>query len=305
MNHDSADQKAPLQPGRRHRRAPAADDRGQHHQPERLQQHALCLGERLVPAGHEQLLDSRGDQSGPGHQGLPEPVRRRAHRLRQNSQLSGVSGLHPDRQSAQHRRVHHRQRGEPVPVHPGVSGVRAQPELQLHAGQHLQPGGAQRHPLSVEDRRAPAAPEYLHRRSVQRVPAAQGPLYPAESDDGQLHSGGHLLLQRLHVLLQPGPQRQDARLGPGDPLHQPGREHPPVAVSEHPSGIAEGGAGAVLPRECAGFKGNAGGGRAAGDRLGSLRDRRCHSRPDQADGHRLHTLSGQPALDRTRLRASV
>ena len=43
--------------------------------------------------------------------------------------------------------------------------------------------------------------------------------YAAARDDGQLHFGGHLFLQRLHVLLQPFPQWQDARLGTGDPLH--------------------------------------------------------------------------------------
>ncbi len=32
-------------------------DRRQYHQPQRLQQYEVRLGQRLVPAGHEQLLD--------------------------------------------------------------------------------------------------------------------------------------------------------------------------------------------------------------------------------------------------------
>jgi hypothetical protein len=46
--------------------------------------------------------------------------------------------------------------------------------------------------------------------SVQRLPADRDES-PSQSAGGQLHPGGHLLLQRVHVLLQPGPQRQNAR----------------------------------------------------------------------------------------------
>ena len=53
----------------------------------------------------------------------------RAHGLRQNFKLSRLSGLHPDGESAQHRRVYYRQRGQSLPVHSGVSGVRPLPEL--------------------------------------------------------------------------------------------------------------------------------------------------------------------------------
>ena len=73
--------------------------------------------------------------------------------------------------------------------------------------------------LPVEDRRAPSAAQHLHWELLQRVPGAKGRPYAAARDDGQLHFGGHLFLQWLHVLLQPFPQWQDARLGTGDPLH--------------------------------------------------------------------------------------
>ena len=177
------------------------------------------MGQRLVPAGHEQFLDSGGDQSLAGCEGLSPPAAGRAHGLRQNFKLSRLSGLHPDGESAQHRRVYYRQRGQSLPVHSGVSGVRPLPELQLYAGHHLLPRGAQRHPLPVEDRRAPSAAQHLHWELLQRVPGAKGRPYAAARDDGQLHFGGHLFLQWLHVLLQPFTQWQDARLGTGDPLH--------------------------------------------------------------------------------------
>ena len=59
----------------------------------------------------------------------PPPAAGRAHGLRQNFKLSRLSGLHPDGESAQHRRVYYSQRGHSLPVHSGVSGVRPLPEL--------------------------------------------------------------------------------------------------------------------------------------------------------------------------------
>ena len=59
----------------------------------------------------------------------PPPAAGRAHGLRQNFKLSRLSRLHPDGESSQHRRVYYRQRGQSLPLHSGVSGVRPLPEL--------------------------------------------------------------------------------------------------------------------------------------------------------------------------------
>ena len=42
-----------------------------------------------------------------------------------------------------------------------------------------------------------------------------------------------------------GRKRENAGKRPGDPLYQPGREHPSVAVPQHDPGTEEGGAAAV------------------------------------------------------------
>lgn len=69
--------------------------------------------------------------------------------------------------------------------------------------------------------------EHLLRRNtfigdvLQRVSGEEGRSHAAARDDGKLYFGGHLFLQRLYVLLQSLPKREDARLGAGDSLHKP------------------------------------------------------------------------------------
>lgn len=60
---------------------------------------------------------------------------------------------------------------------------------------------------------------------------------------------GIYFLQRLYVLLQSLPKREDVRLGAGDPLYQPRREHALVAVPQYHHGAAKGAAGVVHRRE--------------------------------------------------------
>lgn len=105
--------------------------------------------------------------------------------------------------------------------------------------------------------------------------------------------------------LQPQPQRQDARLRTRDPLYQPGREHPSVAVPQYHPGAAERTARAVRYGKRAHDARAAGGGRAAGDRVGPLCHRRRDPRPDAADGDGLYQVSGQSALDEPGLRHAV
>lgn len=59
----------------------------------------------------------------------------------------------------------------------------------------------------------------LHWGLLQRVSGAEGRSHAAARDDGELYFGGHLFLQRLYVLLQSLPKREDVRLGAGDPLY--------------------------------------------------------------------------------------
>jgi Ribonucleotide reductase, beta subunit len=65
--------------------------------------------------------------------------------------LSCIPGFHPDCKPPVHRRIHYRKRDQSLPLDPGISGMCAQPELQLYAGLHLQSGRTKRHSLPVEE----------------------------------------------------------------------------------------------------------------------------------------------------------
>ena len=207
--HTNGDKKTqtqrPVQSFGRHGDTPEEDDRRQHDKPERLQQHALQMGVRLVQAGYEQLLDTGRDKPFAGCEGLSEARQRRKGGLRQDTELPRVPRLAAKQQPAYHKRICDSQRGEPLPAHPGVPGMRAQPELQLHARQHMQPREAQRDTVSVEDRRASAEKKHLYRQLLQRVSGMPERLHADEDSHCQLHSRGHILLQRVHVLLQSEP----------------------------------------------------------------------------------------------------
>ena len=57
--------------------------------------------------------------------------------------------------------------------------------------------------------------------NLQPVSGRQEPRGARARAGGELHPGGRVLLQRLHVLLQPGAQQPHAGVGAGDPLYQP------------------------------------------------------------------------------------
>lgn len=94
------------------------------------------MGERLVSAGNEQLLDSEEINLA---QDVKDYTRLDSReRTAYDKILSFRLRLVAEQQPSEYQRVHNCQRSEPMSAHTGFSGVRAQPELQLYARLDMQ-----------------------------------------------------------------------------------------------------------------------------------------------------------------------
>src|SRR5690606_15907212 len=174
----------------------------------------------------DQLLDpGRGR-----HEGRRAPVRRvvgaREERLRFDHRPAGHAGFAADALHLQRRRVHHRpgrarQCGDHRPA-----GGDPQRELQLRAGLDHRPGQPE---ADLRDRPHPPHDPQAQRTDhglLRRLHAREDRRDPAARADPVLDPGGHQLLFRLRLFLQPGAPEPDGRHWQDHQLHQPRRAGP-------------------------------------------------------------------------------